>query len=376
MNAAPAPRQAADVAAYIWPAYTGDEPRTRMFWPEGMGEWETVRDARPKFPGHSQPRRPRWGYCNEADPRVMEMQINAAADHGVNVFIYDWYWYDRRPFLEQCLDNGFLKAANNARMRFYLMWANHDATIGWDRRIAHTAGTVIWQGSVGRGEFEVVAHRVIDNYFTHPLYYRIDGKPVFQIYDLANLVGGLGGVAEARKALDWMRGEAVRAGLPGLTILLTYWNEHALGQGGADGRKTATVRELVEALGFDGMTHYQFAHAVNINRDYLEILPDVRREWDRLDAEYALPYYPHVSVGWDANPRYQTEKWGIVKNNTPDNVRKAFEMAKDYLARHPGRHPLVTVNSWNEWTETSYLEPDELYGMGYLEALHSVFSEK
>ena len=25
-----------DVAAYIWPAYTGDEPRTRIFWPEGM----------------------------------------------------------------------------------------------------------------------------------------------------------------------------------------------------------------------------------------------------------------------------------------------------------------------------------------------------
>lgn len=22
-----------DVAAYIWPAYTGDEPRTRIFWP-------------------------------------------------------------------------------------------------------------------------------------------------------------------------------------------------------------------------------------------------------------------------------------------------------------------------------------------------------
>ena len=62
-----------------------------------------------------------------------------------------------------------------------------------------------------------------------------------------------------------------------------------------------------------------------------------------------------------------------MKNNTPDNVRKAFEMAKDYLARHPGRHPLVTVNSWNEWTETSYLEPDNVNGYGYLEAVKKVF---
>jgi len=31
-----------DVAAFIWPAYTGDEPRTRMFWPEGYGEWQSA----------------------------------------------------------------------------------------------------------------------------------------------------------------------------------------------------------------------------------------------------------------------------------------------------------------------------------------------
>ena len=35
-----------DVAAYVWPAYTGDEPRSRLFWPEEYGEWETVHSAR------------------------------------------------------------------------------------------------------------------------------------------------------------------------------------------------------------------------------------------------------------------------------------------------------------------------------------------
>ena len=34
--------------------------------------------------------------------------------------------------------------------------------------------------------------------------------------------------------------------------------------------------------------------------------------------------------------------------------------------------PLITINSWNEWTETSYLEPDDLYGYGYLEAIKDV----
>ena len=50
-------------------------------------------------------------------------------------------------------------------------------------------------------------------------------------------------------------------------------------------------------------------------------------------------------------------------------------MAKRYLAQHPGQVPLVTINSWNEWTETSYLQPDDLYGYGYLEAIKAVFGE-
>ena len=38
--------------------------------------------------------------------------------------------------------------------------------------------------------------------------------------------------------------------------------------------------------------------------------------------------------------------------------------------------PMITINSWNEWTETSYLLPDNLYGYGYLEACKRVFSEE
>ena len=38
--------------------------------------------------------------------------------------------------------------------------------------------------------------------------------------------------------------------------------------------------------------------------------------------------------------------------------------------------PLITVNSWNEWTEASYLQPDDLYGYGYLEAIKKVFVDE
>lgn len=368
------PARRYDVAAYVWPSYTGDEPRTRMFWPEGNGEWETVRKATAKFPGHTWPRRPLWGYGNEADPRVMEMQIDAAADHGVNVFIYDWYWYDRRPFLEQCLNNGFLKARNRDRMKFYLMWANHDVTHLWDKRLAHVGGNVIWQASVDRREFEAIASRLIERYFAHPCYYTIDGKPALAIYDLSRLVAGLGGVDATADALAWFRAQAVAAGLPGLHLQLISYGARHLNLSGVDAQACATPRAAVERLGFDSLTHYQMVHFTNIDRDYADIIPDVAAEWAQMDKTYTVPYFPHVSLGWDNNPRFEPFRPGIVKNNTPELVRKALELARDYVDRHPAQAPLVTLNSWNEWTETSYLQPDDLYGYGYLEAVRSVFA--
>jgi len=60
-------------------------------------------------------------------------------------------------------------------------------------------------------------------------------------------------------------------------------------------------------------------------------------------------------------------------NNTPTNIQKALERVKAYVDSHPNQPPLITINSWNEWTEDSYLQPDDLRGYGYLEAVKTVF---
>lgn len=359
-----------DIAAIIWPAYTGDEPRTIPFWPEGMGEWQTVKSMKPLYPGHPWNRKPLWGYVNEADPYVMEMQIEAATSHGVNVFIYDWYWYDNRPFLEQCLNNGFLKARNRDKMKFFLMWANHTATSMWDKRISDLQ-IPIWDGKVDRKTFETIVNRAIDKYFCEPNYYKVDGKPVYMLFDLINLINGLGGVENTKRALEYFRKQTVKAGYPGLELFTTIRNRNYMAQKLEDG---STLLDFINSVGFDGTTHYQFFDFAKMNRPYPEILHDVEAEWKYIDETIKAPYYPQVSVGWDSNPRYNKFKDEVCTENTPENVEKAFRMAKEYVDTHKDlRVPLITVNSWNEWTETSYLEPDTLYGYGYLETIKKVF---
>ncbi|MDD5603690.1 MAG: glycoside hydrolase family 99-like domain-containing protein, partial [Eubacteriales bacterium] len=293
-----------DVAAYIWPSYTGDEPRTRMFWPEGIGEWQTVHNSVQKFPGHEWPRKPVWGYVNEADRYVMEMEINAAADHGINVFIYDWYWYDRRPFLENCLNDGYLKARNNDRVKFYLMWANHNVSHLWDKRIAHIDGNIIWDAAVDRPEFERLGTRLIENYFSHPCYYRIGGKPVFMIYNLPDLIRGLGGIDETADAIAWLKDRSCRAGLGGLHLQVKLQRnmKQAILKVDPDADTKGSANDILKALGFESATHYQFCSLTNIDRDYPDIIDDLEKIWAEVDNEYDFPYFAHVSLGWDKNP--------------------------------------------------------------------------
>jgi hypothetical protein len=307
----------------------------------------------------------------------MEMQIEEAVKHGVNVFIYDWYWYDKRPFLEGCLNDGFLKAGNNSKMKFYIMWANHNANHLWDLRNSDENGdTVIWNGFVDRTCFETVGKRLIEKYFKHPSYYLIDGCPVFMIYDLQNLLNGLGGKEKTREALDWLRSEVKNAGFPNLHLQLTMWSDRNFNVSGVDGGTVATTTEIVEYLGFDSATHYQYCHFANINQHYDKVMVEVEQEWEKIENSFKIPYFPHVSLGWDNNPRFKKFRPGIITNNTPEQIKIALQKAKDIIDRHPELPPLITINSWNEWTESSYLQPDDLYGYGYLEAVKSVFIDQ
>ena len=366
-----------DIAAFVWPSYTGDEPRARIFWPEGYGEWQTVKAAGPKYPGHQWPRKPLWGYVNEADPYVMEMQINAAADHGVNVFIYDWYWYDGQPFLEQCLDNGFLGAKNNDRMKFYLMWANHDAMSLWDKRTAEQ-NNMIWSGKQDEKQWNIICDRIIEKYVSPPQYYKIGGKPVFMIYDVVNMIEGLGGMENTRRCLEEFRAKVVAAGHPGLELQLMQMGEAIFNVTGVDGNAgKISTSEVLRELNFDSLTNYQFVSAVgNMDRDYADIIVDAEKKWQEYTDRYDIPYYPHISLGWDNNPRFTTFRPGVVKNNTPAAVEEGFRRIKAFVDSHDLPVPLITVNSWNEWTEASYLQPDDLNGYGYLEAVKKVFVDE
>ena len=369
-----------DIAAFIWPSYTGDEKRTRMFWKEGYGEWQTVQRgeelSRGKgIEGYVWNRKPLWGYVNEANPDVMEMEISCAAKYGVNVFIYDWYWYDNRPFLENCLNDGYLKAKNNNLVKFYLMWANHNVNHYWDVDMSDDYGDeYIWLGKINKEQFKQLIDRWINKYFLEPSYYKIDGCPVFMIYEPQNFFPMFDSLEDCKEGIEYFKAKVREAGFPDLHLQMCLRDSYFkvndyFGE-------TITEKEIFEYIGVNSISNYHWIHLLDCDRDYADILPDVQKLYDSLENNGQIDYFPHVSCGWDKNPRFKRPSGPIIKNPTPQKFEKALRMAKDYADTHNLPANLITINSWNEWTETSYLQPDNLFGYGYLEAVKKVFDDE
>ncbi len=367
------------VAVYYFGNYHAD-PRNEKRLGVGWTEWELVKNATPRFPGHTQPKVPLWGYTDEANPRDMEQKIDAAADYGVDVFLFDWYYYNDGPFLNRTIDEGFLHAKNRDRIQFALMWANHDWVDIFPKH-KDVPSALVYPGTVTPEKFDEICDIIIRDYFSQPNYWKIDGKPYFSFYELTKLGQNFGSYEATKAALKRFREKAKAAGFPDIHLNAVYWGRPNIP---GEGTVEDPVR-MIEDLGFDSVTSYVWIHHVGLPEqvtDYNWVRDAYLKHWEQADSEFKIPYIPNVSMGWDSSPRTcQSDSFGpfgypftnIIGNNTPENFKKALEMTRDRLLSNPHSLRIMNINSWNEWTEGSYIEPDATHGFKYLEAIREVF---
>ncbi len=378
-----------EVFAIYFPSYHPN-PHYSSWYGFGWTEWELVKTTQPVYPGHHQPKVPVWGYFDESDPEWSAREIDLAANHGITGFLFDWYWYSGVRIMEEALENGFLCAPNRERLKFAIMWANHD---WW-----------AWPAVTGKGGMRIavdgtrqpvwlyIRHcpedldNVIDycceHYFCQPNYWRIDGKPNFVIYDIAKFIEELGGVDGAKMCLERMDRRAKKNGLGGIyftanvgccdeNIYCCGWNRVP----------------IAKQIGFQSV----FAYNIVRTKRYLELtneFPVVQYEdvieshqycWEQIEKG-GVSHFPVVTMGCDMSPRWhrgvrfpmdfrKLNYEPIVEGNTPEKFGRLCRLALRRAKSDNSAEQAIFINAWNEWTEGMYLLPEERYGTGYLEEL-------
>jgi len=361
------------ISAFYFPNYHADA-RNEAKYGRGWTEWELLKRGVPRYPGHRQPFVPAWGYEDEADPEVMQRKITAATSHGIGNFLFDWYHYEDGPFLSRALDEGFLGAPNPEGMTFALMWANHDWLDIFPQK-AGRAPDLHYPGKVSPEAFDRITDHIITDYFTRENYFCMGGLPFFSIYHLDTLTESFGGMRELARGLERLRRRVEEAGLPGVHLNAIGWS---LGSLQGELPRTLPFHHAAD-LGFDSATSYVWVHHVDVqqaDKARYDTMADLYFSmYEEARDTCPIPVFPNVTVGWDPSPRTDPNgPWApsvypysrVLEGNTPEAFGRAMRRALELVAPLGGES-IVTVNAWNEWTEGSYLEPDTVHGMAYLE---------
>jgi lipopolysaccharide biosynthesis protein len=316
-------------------------PENDEWWGRGFTEWTNVVRARPLLPGHYQPHLPaNLGFYDLRVPEVRAKQATLARAHGVEAFCYWHYWFQGRRLLERPFDE--VRASGEPDFPFCLAWANETWSRRWlgEPRDVLQAQTYSTEDDIRHGEW--LAHA-----FSDPRYLRVEGRPLFLVYNPADL-------PEPLATTTVIREESVRRGLP--DPYLVGVSSHRQGdwtQQGFDANLDFEPQLGVLPGALDeGLKIYDYTLA--------------RRRMTERERGYE--YHPCVFVSWDNTPRRGDE--GIVfMNATPEAFETGLRDAVTLVQHQPRERRLVFVNAWNEWAEGNHLEPDERYGLGYLEAV-------
>lgn len=338
-------------------------PENDAWWGKGFTEWTNTARARPLFRGHYQPHIPSdLGFYDLRVPEVKEEQARMAEAHGIEGFCYYHYWFGGKRLLDRPLFE--VVSSGSPDFPFCVCWANQTWSGIW-----HGAPKTVLVEQTYPGLEDHKAHfQYLLPTFRDRRYIRVDGKPIFVVFmpkDIPNTAA----------TLTLWREMAQDNGLEGLH-LVAYTHD-------------ADVKEL-RALGYDDVIR-----ALNFKQRQWS--KDWRNPWTRVSTAvqhrlgypvivpYAelvnqcLPMWrdgtslPCVVHAFDNTPR--SGRNGIVyQGSTPEIFGRLLEGAAASLKVRRPEDRLLFVKSWNEWAEGNHLEPDQRFGMQYLETVRDVLT--
>jgi hypothetical protein len=357
-------------------------PENNMWWGKGFTEWDNVRKAVVCNPGQIQPRVPLNGnYYDLTDDAVKKWQVELAKKYGIYGFCMYHYWFDGKLLLEKPTEQYL--ANKELDLPFCLCWANEH----WTNRWLSGRETILIEQRYGDEKQWTEHFNYLLPFLKDDRYIRTDGKPLLIIFR-PELIGCVDGMLACWQSL------AKKNGLPGISMAYSgmRWDYSDKVK---DGSFDYNV-EMQPGLFYSGLSLKNMGPLFDIREkipdglvrlfskplDLLRRLYSERVEkngaafsydevWEEILAKppKSAKNIPGAFAQWDNSPR-KHENGYYFTGVSPEK----FELYLERLiirARDVYKKDMLFLFAWNEWAEGAYLEPDELYGYGFLEAVRN-----
>ena len=357
-----------------------------QYWGEGFTEWTNVAKAKPLFRGHYEPRIPAdLGFYDLRMEEVREKQAQMAKEAGIEGFCYWHYWFGNgAEVLEKPLDA--VVRLGQPDYPLCVGWANHSWTTGtWTNGKKTNGGAEYIFKQEYPGEKDHIAHfyRLLP-VFRDKRYIKVEGKLLFLIYDINSFPDF--------KEFKMIWNELARENNIPEFYFVAYVS--TLPQFGIkDVKNVCNLEKLQEKTVQQALE--SGADAVNtVNQKYAElktkgvlykaIIGFFRKRnrnlflekynYGKIVKHYSTELnrkknvFPQILVGNDRTPR-AGRKAIIYDKATPQNFYDGACKAIELVQNKDMDHRIIFLNSWNEWGEGAYMEPDLKYGRKFIEAL-------
>ena len=356
-------------------------PENDAWWGTGFTDWDNVRKAKPQFEGHYQPRVPEnRNYYDQSEIETIRWQVALARQHGVYGFCHYHYWFDGKQLLET--PTNLMLENRDIDFPFCLSWANETWSRRWDGRDHHI---LIQQTHPSTRESWRKHFDYLLRAWTDPRAIKVDGKPVFIIYRPQR-------IEEIDAMLAYWRELAHLEGLPGLYFI--WQKQYALPDRDCLNSFDALFQfQPFEAIFSQTFEQNSVRHSPLFKlirklpqryQDFLRgiksglikelTVHDYAAVWEeiiKIHPDEKLTTFPGAFVDWDNTARYKSRAT-VFRGASPEKFAEYFSRLVDSMPQRNLPENFIFLNAWNEWSEGTYLEPDECYGSRYLEAVKKV----
>lgn len=361
------------IAFYLpqfYPMVENDE-----WWGKGHTEWRSVVKARPLFRGHIQPKIPaNLSFYDLRLDETREAQAVLAKRAGISAFCYYYYWFEGRQLMTEPLKR--MLESGKPDFPFCLSWANHDwYNKGWittNKRIDLKPKLLIKQTYGGKEDYTKQFYAYIKA-FKDERYYKIHNKLVFMIY-AADLVPDL------QIFINTWQELSEKEGLPGFYFITHIDRPHLFN------KFDEILAKGIDAINLSYL-HVPFDNTIKSRLSKIRFLRRIISIWEHnisfkpqvVDYKKAINYLdtsefekkeiiPTLIPNWDHTPR--SGRFGKVYINcTPEIFSQHICRILTRISNKKDDDKIIFLKSWNEWGEGNYLEPDEQFGEGFIDAL-------